>query len=97
MGAAFRFSFAFFFLFFLFLFFRFAFFKFFFGFEVGREGPGEGFRVGLRRSRDPHDGEQRHGQDDECRGGEAAPAPRPARKFVSIRHPRLNRPESGFS
>ena len=96
MGAAFRF---FFFFFFLFLFFRFAFafFEFFFGFDVEREGPGEGFRVGLRRRRDSHDGKQRHGQDDECHGGKAAPAPQPARKFVSTRHPRLNRLECAFS
>ena len=96
MGAAFRF---FFFFFFLFLFFRFAFafFKFFFGFEVDREGPGEGFCMGPRRRRDSHGAKQRRGQDDECHGGEAAPAPHPARELVSVRHPNLNRRECALS
>ena len=97
LGGAFRFFFRFFFFFFLFFRFAFVFFKFFFGFDVDRESPGEGFRVGLRRRRDSHGAKQRRGHDDECHGGEAAPAPRPACKLVSTRHPRLNRRECAFS
>jgi hypothetical protein len=94
-GAAFRF-FVFFPFFFLFFRFPFVFFRFFFEFEVDGEGPGEGFRVGLCRRRDPDDGKQRHDQDDECHGGEAAPALRPAREFAPVRHPYLNRQGCAF-